>query len=68
MLLILFLLGIQDLHNHPFYGVFLGRLAVRILGVNPEFLAPLHTEEEAARAVRMSFEEMAAEALGLKYT
>ena len=62
-----FLLGLQDLHNHPVYGVVFGRIAIRILGVNPEVLAPLHTPEEAERASQMSFEEMAAEALELKY-
>jgi len=62
-----FLLGLQDLHNHPIYGVVFGRLAVRILGVNPEVLRTLYTDREAEIANRMSFEDMAAEALQLKY-
>jgi hypothetical protein len=62
-----FLFGLQDIHNHPIYGVFLGRLAVRILGVNPEVLDVLYTDEEAQVSNRMSFDELANEALQLKY-
>ena len=62
-----FIFGLQDLHNHRVLGRLFGRLSVRILGVNPEVLSVLYTPGEERQANAMSFEELADEALQLKY-
>jgi len=62
-----FLQLLQDGYNHPVVRAFLGRLIVRIIGVEPRVLEILYTEREAHRAHAMSFDEMAEEALLAKY-
>jgi hypothetical protein len=44
----------------------LGGVASRLAGVDPEFMAQLNSDEELARAQRMSYEALAEEALAVK--
>jgi hypothetical protein len=62
-----FILTLQAIHNHPLYGRVLGRLMVRVLGVDAEYLRYLYTDEEYARSASMSFDEMAADAMAIKF-
>ena len=52
--------------EHPVLKPLLGKVFVRLSGVGPDFLARLYSEEELARARRMSYEALADEALGAK--
>lgn len=61
-----FLRFMQDGVNHPVAGKFVGGLFSRVVGVEQGFLKILFNEEELARAQRMSYDEMAQEALGAK--
>lgn len=63
-----FLLTLQDIHNDPILGRLLGRLMVRILGIDPDVVRVLYTDEEYARARTMTYDDLAAESLQLKYT
>jgi hypothetical protein len=62
-----FVLTLQAVFNHPVGRVVFGRVISRVLGVTPEVIMRLYTEEEFDRARRMSFEDLAAEALNLKH-
>ena len=44
-----------------------GRLIERVLGVDAEMITRLYTEAERKRVEKMSFDELAQEALGAKY-
>jgi len=57
-----------ELYGKPWMGT-RGKAAVaRVMGVEPRFLENLTTEDELARARRMSFQELADEALSAKTT
>lgn len=62
-----FLRTLQLLFNHPVLGRVLGGVVVRVAGVDPRVMAELYTEVEQRRAAKMSFQEMAEEAVGAKY-
>jgi hypothetical protein len=62
-----FLNAVQQTYNTRAGRLLLGNVLTRIAGVPGEALALLHDDEEARRAARMSFEELAEEALGVKY-
>ncbi len=62
------MLGMQDLYNRPIVGKVFGRLLLRALGAEPRAVRYLYDDEELARAQRMTFEEMAEEALAVKYS
>jgi hypothetical protein len=59
---------LQDLYNQPIAGKLLGRVLLRVLGAEDRAARYLFTKEELARSQRMSFDEMAEEALAAKYT
>lgn len=61
-----FLRAVQGVFMTPVAGSLLGPLLCRIAGVPPRFLSRLCSEEEQARADRMSFAELAEEALRVK--
>jgi len=61
-----FTMGIQRLVDHPLFGSALTPLVERVLGVDARVLKTLYTDEEAARARTMSFDELAEEALAAK--
>ena len=62
-----FLLRMQALHEHRLAGPVFGRVVRRVLGLQPRLLRTLYTEAEAEEARRMSFDEMAQEALQAKF-
>lgn len=62
-----FMLTMQTLFRHPLLGALFGRWLIAIIGTDPRVIVKLYTDEEAAHAQRMSFDEMAEETLGLKY-
>ncbi len=57
----------QDAFNHPVFGRVLGPVLLRALGAEAEVAQTLYTSEEMARAARMTFDEMADEALAAKH-
>ncbi|MBX3130631.1 MAG: hypothetical protein KF718_28185 [Polyangiaceae bacterium] len=62
-----FMLGLQDAYNeHALARLLFGRLIERILGVDAALIARLYSTDEARRAERQSFDEMAQEALAAK--
>jgi len=61
-----FLGFLQDGINHPVAGRFVGDFFSRVAGVEKDFMKTLFDEEELARARRMTYEEMAREALSAK--
>ena len=63
-----FMIGALAAYNHPVIGRVLGRFLLRALGADPRAAKILFTQEELARSQLMSFDELAAEALGLKYS
>ena len=62
-----FFLSLQDIHNHPILGTVLGRTMVRLLGIDPEVIAKLYTDDEFRWAAAASFDELASEALAQKH-
>lgn len=63
-----FMQALQDLYNdHPVARLVFGRWIERVIGVDGALLARLYTESERQRAARMSFDELAEEALAAKY-
>jgi hypothetical protein len=53
-------------YNHPRAGGVTKRAVSRVVGAEPELMQRLATEEEVAQAARMSFEELANDALAAK--
>jgi len=60
-----FMRTLQTGYNDPRIGKIFGRAIGRVVGVG-DFMRILHTDEEAARAQSMTFDELANEALGVK--
>ncbi|WP_394850582.1 hypothetical protein LZC95_24385 [Pendulispora brunnea] len=59
--------GLQDLYNDsPLFRKTLGPVAARIMGIPAVLMDRFYTEEEARRAAKMSYEELANEALAAK--
>jgi hypothetical protein len=63
-----FMIKAQELYNHPVIGKVLGRVLLRALGAEDRAARILFTQEELARTQQMSFEELAEEALAVKYS
>jgi hypothetical protein len=61
-----FMTGLQHTYNHPLGRVLLGPAVTRITGMEPRFLEQIPTEDELDRASRMTFDELAREALSVK--
>jgi hypothetical protein len=63
-----FMMGLQDLYNdHPAARLVFGGLIRRVVGVDETLLVRLYSEAERARAARMSFDELAEDALTAKF-
>jgi hypothetical protein len=62
-----FVLTLQRMYNHPIAGRLFGRAILRAMGADDRIAQVLYTDEELARAQRMSFEELAREATEAKY-
>ncbi len=61
-----FMIAMQRAYTRPALKRILGPLITRIVGVPGNLLTPLYDDEELARAGRMSFDELAQEALHSK--
>ena len=61
------MIGMQRLYNTPIIGKLLGPMLLRGLGAEDRAARLLFTAEELARSQRMTFEELAEDALALKY-
>lgn len=61
-----FMIGVQDAYNHPLLRRTLGPLLLRALGAEDRAARILFTGDELKRTQRMSFEELADEALAAK--
>ena len=61
-----FMLLVQEAYNQPMLKRILGPLLIRIIGVPGEMIETLYTSEELERAGRMSFDELAQEAIEAK--
>lgn len=62
-----FIAALQDAFNDPILGPLFGPLLQRAIGLDPRVIAKLYTDEEERRARTMTFDQLAEEALGVKY-
>ena len=56
----------MNLYNHPRAGKRTKEVVASLMGAEPEFIERLVSDEELARAAKMSFDQLATEALGAK--
>ena len=61
-----FMKRLSDLFNHPVAGPLFGGVLARLAGIEPALMKRFYSEVEWERASRMSFDELADEALGAK--
>jgi hypothetical protein len=61
-----FAYGLRKVYNHPVAGRAVKRIATRLAGVDEQLMQRFVTAEDIARTRRMSFDEMAEEALAQK--
>jgi hypothetical protein len=61
-----FMIGLRRAYNHPVGRVLVGRVAMRLAGMEPRFMEDIASTQELARAERLSFDELADEALAAK--
>lgn len=61
-----FMIAVQDLYNRPVIGKLLGRVLLRALGAEDRAARILYSQDELARSQRMTFEELAEDALAAK--
>ncbi len=61
-----FMQGVQDLYRNPVGRVVLGGALTRLAGIEPRLMEQIATEADMARARRMTFDELAADALAVK--
>lgn len=62
-----FIQKLLDVYNHPIGGPLFGSLASRLAGIEPELMRRMNSPSEMDRARKMSFDELAEEALSAKY-
>lgn len=62
-----FMNGLRDLYNTPVIGDVFGGLLSRVLGAPGQFLVDLYDEQEKTANIRMSFDDMAKQAMEAKY-
>ncbi len=62
------IIAMQDTYNHPVFGKLFGRLLLRALGAEDRAARILFTQDELSRTQQMSFDELAEEALAVKYS
>ncbi len=63
-----FMIKSQELYNHPIIGRLFGRFLLRALGAEDRAARILFTPEELARTQAMTFDELAEDALAVKYS
>jgi rubrerythrin len=62
------MIAFQNAYNHPVLGKMFGNVLLRALGAEDRAARILFTREDLQRAQRMSFDEMAEEALAVKFS
>lgn len=62
------MIKMQELYNRPIVGKLFGRVFLRVLGAEDRAARILFTQEELKKTLSMSFDELAEEALALKYS
>jgi hypothetical protein len=62
------MIRLQELYGHPVLGKIFGPLLLRLLGADDRAARILFSHDDLARAQRMSFDELAEEAIAVKYT
>lgn len=62
------MIKMQELYNRPIIGKLFGRVFLRVLGAEDRAARILFTQEELKRTMGMSFDELAEEALAVKYS
>jgi hypothetical protein len=63
-----FMLALQNIYRNPVGRALVGGLVTRLAGTDPRFMEAIATEADLARAGRMTFDELAADALAVKTT
>jgi hypothetical protein len=63
-----FIAAMQRVYNTPVVGKLFGRVLLRALGADDRSAQYLFTDEELARSQKMSFDELAEDALAAKYS
>ncbi len=61
-----FLQVMYDAFNHPKAGPLVGRVASRLVGLDPRYMARMNSDDELAQAAARSFDELAQDALRAK--
>ena len=62
-----FIRTLQNMFNDPVIGAIFGPLLARMIGLDPRVIVQLYDEEDERRVAKMSFQELAEDALGAKY-
>jgi len=62
------MIKMQELYNRPILGKLFGRVFLRVLGAEDRAARILFTQDELKKTMGMSFDELAEEALSLKYS
>jgi len=55
-----------DAFNHPVAGPLVGRVASRLMGIDPRYMARLDTDDELARCATRSYDDLCRDALEAK--
>ena len=63
-----FIITLQDLYNRPVIGKLFGSVLLRAIGADKRAAKLLYSQEELARSQRMTFDELAEEAVAIKYS
>jgi hypothetical protein len=63
-----FMLTLQNIYRNRMGKALVGGLVTRVAGMEPRFMEAIATEADLARASRMSFDELAEDALAVKQT
>jgi hypothetical protein len=63
-----FMLALQDIYRNPVGKALVGGLVTRVAGMEPRFMEAIATDADMARASRMTFDELAEDALAVKQT
>ncbi len=61
-----FLRAMYDAFNHPKAGPWMGRVASRLVGIDPRYMARLDDDAALARAATMTYDELCQDALAAK--
>jgi hypothetical protein len=62
------MIKMQELYNRPIIGKVFGRVFLRVLGAEDRAARILFTQDELRKTMSMSFDELAEEALAVKYS